>query len=82
MYPADYRNNYKGYGVELFVRRLKDGTYNAYGMIRHVVSAIPPAIDIPFECSFDTHGERYLTKNAALRAGIGFAQMKIDGVWQ
>jgi hypothetical protein len=36
--------------------------------------------DLPFECSFDTYGERHLTEDAALRAGIGFARKKIDGV--
>jgi hypothetical protein len=81
MQTANYRNSYKGYGIEVFVRTLDDGRFNAYGVIRHVIKPFPPCNDLPFECSFDTHGERHPTEDSALRAGIGFAQKKIDGVW-
>jgi len=70
----------KWYHVEVFVRALQDGAYNAFGTIRHAIR--PPYVksDLPFECPFDTYGERHSTSDAALRAGIGFARRVIDGV--
>jgi hypothetical protein len=81
METAAYNNTYKGYGIEVFLRDLGDGKFNAYGIIRHVVRPFPPANDLPFTCMFDTDGERHPSKDAAIRAGIGFAKKKIDGVW-
>ena len=68
---------YQGYGIDLSVRRSEDGTFSAYGMIRHAVKRLPPARDLPFECSFDTK-ERHPTEEAAMESGIAWAKNRIS----
>lgn len=75
-----YQEQYGWYAIQVFVRPLEDGTFNAHGWIRHAIRNPMVSNDLPFECSFDTYGERHPTEDAALRAGIGFARKKIDGV--
>jgi hypothetical protein len=76
-----YREFYgKWYGVEVSVRALEGGSFNAFGTIRHVIKPPHVASDLPFECPFDTYGERHSTPDGALRAGIGFARRLIDGI--
>lgn len=68
---------YQGYGIDLSVRRSEDGTFSAYGMIRHAVKRLPPARDLPFECSIDTK-ERHPTEEAAMESGIAWAKNRIS----
>jgi hypothetical protein len=75
-----YQEQYGWYGIQVFVRPLEDGTFNAHGWIRHVIKNPMVLNDLPYECPFDTYGQRHPTEDAALRAGIGFARKKIDGV--
>jgi hypothetical protein len=80
-FKKSYREFYgKWYDVEVFVRALEGERFNAFGTIRHAIK--PPHVlsDLPFECPFDTDGERHPTADAALRGGIGFARKLIDGV--
>jgi hypothetical protein len=68
---------YQGYGIDLSVRRSEDGTFSAYGMIRHAVKRLPPGRDLPFECSFDTK-ERHPTEEAAMESGVAWAKNRIS----
>ena len=67
---------YQGYGIDLSVRRSEDGTFSAYGMIRHAVKRLPPGRDLPFECSFDTK-ERHPTEEAAMESGVASAEQNM-----
>ncbi len=75
IYPQTYKEGYKSWTIEVLVRSLEDETFNAYGYFRKPHSAFT---GLPFECSFDTQGEKHPTPLAALRAGIDFAKKKID----
>jgi len=69
---------YQGYGIDVSVRRSEDGTFSAYGMIRHAVKRLPSGGDpFPFECPFDTK-ERHLIEAAALASGIAWAKNRIS----
>jgi hypothetical protein len=74
IYPQPFTEPYHGYAIEVLVRRLEDGAFNAYGVIRKAHSALT---GLPFECPFDTHGERHASAVSALEAGIGFAKRTI-----
>jgi hypothetical protein len=74
---AAHHEIYQGYGVDLSVRRSEDGTFSAYGMIRHAVKRLPPGRDLPFECSFDTK-ERHPTEEAAMESGVAWAKNRIS----
>jgi hypothetical protein len=64
--------SYNGYVIKVIAMPLRDGVFTAYGSIlkRRGLSTD----DTPFQT-----GERHATKDAALRAGIGWAKKKIDG---
>ena len=74
---AAHHEIYQGYGIDRSVRRSEDGTFSAYGMIRHAVKRLPPGRDLPFECSFDTK-ERHPTEEAAMESGIAWAKNRIS----
>jgi len=66
---------YKGwYAIEVFARRLEDGTFNTHGFIRHTVSEPNLLNDLPRVDPFDIKGANYSTAGAALDAGMGFAK--------
>jgi hypothetical protein len=74
-----YQESYKQrYAIQVFVRSLEDGTFNAHGWIRHAVRNPTLLNDLPFVDKFDTQEENYRTPDAALQAGMSLAKKRID----
>lgn len=78
--PESYQEFYGWYAIQVFVLTLQDGTFDTHGWIRHAIKNPTVVNDLPYEYPFDADGEKHLTADAALMAGIGLAREKIDGL--
>jgi hypothetical protein len=74
-----HQESYKQwYAIQVFVRSLEDGTFDAHGWIRHAVKNPALSNDLPFVDKFDTQENNYPTADAALQAGMSLAKKRID----